>query len=81
MVLDPVGTENDAFISEAARRADLIILGWGIHGGYLERDKAVLELLSGSPLSCPGSTKDGSPKHPLYCPYGPLFSWELAASE
>jgi hypothetical protein len=75
-ILDPIGTENDAFISEAARRASTIILGWGTHGVYLDRDKAVLHLLAGYPLSCLGRTKDGFPKHPLYCSYGPLLSWE-----
>jgi len=74
-IANPIGAENDLTIIAAARRANIIILGWGAHGTYLGRDHAVLQLLTAYPLSCLGVTKEGHPKHPLYHPYRPLVPW------
>jgi hypothetical protein len=49
--------------------AHTIILGWGMHGGLLDRDRAVLRLLAPHQhkLFCLGRTeKTQQPKHPLY---------------
>ncbi len=64
---DPVGPGNDRAIRTAARRADLLLVGWGAHGALLDRGAHVGELLApiAAPL-CLGLTNAGAPKHPLY---------------
>ena len=66
---DPVGPENDQFISDAAQRASGVLLAWGQRGRYLQRDRAVLALFAGQQMlapQCLGLTKVGCPRHPLY---------------
>lgn len=67
---DPIGAENDAAIVEACRGADLVVCGWGRHGG--DRGRAVLALLRAAGVRpfCLAVNRDGSPKHPLYVKYG-----------
>lgn len=68
-VADPIGPHNDHFIQIEADRTDCIICAWGAHGGYLHRDRAMLDILPKStpkPLYTLGMTKGGHPKHPLY---------------
>lgn len=62
----PIGPENNAHLLISASAADVIICGWGTDGDYGHRSRDVLGLLSGYPLHCLGTNKDGSPKHPLY---------------
>jgi hypothetical protein len=63
----PVGSENDQYILDAARRVDKVVLAWGNHGAWRDRDKAVLGLLSGiENLCCLAVTQAGQPHHPLY---------------
>jgi len=66
-VEDPVGPGNDAAIVKLARRADLVVVGWGTHGRLHGRHERVLDLLNPAcePM-CLGVTKGGYPKHPLY---------------
>jgi hypothetical protein len=61
---DPIGPENDWWIRTLDDKAGMTIIAWGIHGGYMDRDKAVLGLIK-KPM-CFGVTKDGYPRHPLY---------------
>ncbi len=66
---DPVGSENDRYLAEAATRATRILVAWGERGTYHQRDRTVLALLSQhavQPLSCLGTTQNGCPCHPLY---------------
>lgn len=64
---DPIGSNNNFYLQTATERAELIILAWGIHGSFLNRDKAVLDLISGKQtLYCLGLTKAGHPLHPLW---------------
>jgi len=63
---DPVGPENDRYILEAAKKANIIVLAWGHHAGLNSRDNEVLTLLKNFKVYCLGTTKDGYPKHPLY---------------
>ena len=71
---DPVGPLNDRHVAEAAARAALIVVGWGIAlakpGRGLDlleaRVRAVRELLAGYDLHALGLTADGYPRHPLY---------------
>jgi len=63
---DPVGFENDKWLSKIAHGASIIVAAWGIHGKYLSRDRQVIELLRSFQLRCLGKVEDGAPKHPLY---------------
>lgn len=65
------GPLNDEHLRLAATSADRIVLAWGIHGGHLNRDQQVLQLLgsvTSQPLECLGRTKAGQPRHVLYLP-------------
>lgn len=66
---DPVGPGNDRAIVRAAKRAELLVLGWGAHGQLLDRGQRVIDLVCehARPL-CLGLTATGQPKHPLYLP-------------
>lgn len=62
---DSVGPYNDWYLIEAIRRCDLVVVGWGIHGAFMERDEEVLNLIileNKSPY-CLGKTKEGFPRH------------------
>ncbi len=64
---DPVGPGNDAAIVKLAKRADLIIIGWGTHAALNNRHTEVLDLLTPHcDPHCLAITKHGFPKHPLY---------------
>lgn len=67
---DPIGPDNDAAVVAAARAADLVVAGWGVHAALNGRDRAVRTLLAdaGVALACLRVTKDGHPRHPLYVP-------------
>ncbi len=63
---DPVGSENDRYILDAARQTEKIVAAWGASGGNQGRCAAVLKMLSEFELLCLKKTKDGFPIHPLY---------------
>ena len=63
---EPNGPENNQHLLQEAQKASRILVGWGVHGTFLGRDKEVLELLRPFELSCLGRTKAGMPRHPLY---------------
>ncbi|KAF3884083.1 DUF1643 domain-containing protein [Tolypothrix bouteillei VB521301_2] len=66
-VTDPVGSKNNSYLQAATERAALVIVAWGIHGSFLNRDRVVLSLISAcQSLYCLGQTKAGHPRHPLY---------------
>lgn len=66
---DVVGPRNDDVIRREAAAADLVVAAWGTRGVLLGRDRAVAKLLAevGVAPHCLQVTKDGHPKHPLYC--------------
>lgn len=69
--LEPTGDPlNLGVILEVAALCDELVLAWGTHGTWLERDEFVLEQLreagAGRKLSCLGRNQSGGPKHPLY---------------
>ncbi len=64
--IDPVGVQNNKYIKEVVAASELIVLAWGTKGGYLDRDKQVLELLKNQDLHYLALTKDGYPQHLLY---------------
>jgi hypothetical protein len=69
-VKDPIGPDNDLFISNAAARCRTMICGWGKHGSYNGRGEEVLSILKKYTRVCALKVnKDGSPSHPLYIGY------------
>jgi hypothetical protein len=72
---DPIGPENNGFIeeilAESKSRNGKIVVGWGIHGQYLQRHAEVLQIARTINVSlyCLGVTRDGQPRHPLYVSY------------
>ena len=64
-----VGPENDRTIVREAARADRIVVAWGAHGRFLDRDQAVLRLLAAHDVYCLGVSKHrGVPLHPVRLP-------------
>lgn len=60
---DPVGPENDHQLSQLIIGAEQVICGWGNSGRFLDRDKAVLEMMR-EKARCLKFTKEGQPRHP-----------------
>lgn len=65
---DPVGQQNDRCLKKAIRSANQVVVAWGNHGKFMQRDRLVLELLSKHNFQphCLGITQGGQPRHPLY---------------
>jgi hypothetical protein len=64
---DPVGVDNDLHLLEVAQSTHQLVLGWGNHGSLFNRDQIVLTWLTEvAQLYYLGTTKAGSPRHPLY---------------
>ena len=66
---DPIGPQNDEWISRALSAADKVILAWGNHGSYMNRSRQVRRMAIdvAQPYHL-GLNKTGEPKHPLYLP-------------
>lgn len=66
---DIIGPANDAALDNAAWRASIMIVAWGIIPG--DRDQTVLDILyqRHPTLFCWGKTTGGFPRHPLYLGY------------
>jgi len=67
-VSDPVGPENDEYIAKAVETADRVVLAWGNGGGWLARDRTILNLLKPhqDKLHYLQLNRSGHPRHPLY---------------
>lgn len=67
---DPVGAGNDEAIVAAAMAADLVVVAWGVHATYRDREAELRALLAdvGVVPHALRRTKDGHPGHPLYVP-------------
>jgi hypothetical protein len=65
---DPIGRRNDLALVRQARRAALVVLGWGEQGRLRGRAAEVRSLLTpfGAKLRVLGWTRSGEPRHPLY---------------
>ena len=63
---EPVGEENDHYLSMIARESEIVVAAWGTHGAYRNRGQQVKQLIQD--LHCLRITKDGHPSHPLYLP-------------
>lgn len=82
MARDPVGPENDAYIEQAMREADVHVVGWGSQAKLPEalrgRWKDVVRIADrvGCKLHCIGTCDDGHPRHPLMTGYDtPMTEW------
>lgn len=64
--VDPVGPDNNSYLTEMSRGAGVVVAAWGINGTHMERDKAVRDLVPN--LHCLRTTQAGHPGHPLYLP-------------
>ncbi len=65
---DPVGPDNDAVLIRVIvdlSESNPIVVAWGNHGRFRNRDQEVLKLL-GNKLQVFGLNANGTPKHPLY---------------
>jgi hypothetical protein len=70
-VPDPIGPSNDEVIAYHARKAALVVCGWGALGSLYGRSGAVLGLLKSIGVNPHylRLTAGGEPGHPLYLPY------------
>lgn len=67
-VPDPIGPENDDWIYTMVDEVQLIVVAWGAHSHPMMKSRAE-HVLSLIPIpKCLGTTKGGSPRHPLYVP-------------
>jgi hypothetical protein len=62
---DPVGPDNDVWLTTLSLRAGLIVAAWGADPIVSSRVCDALDAL-GDEVQCLGTTKDGQPRHPLY---------------
>ena len=62
---DPVGSENDVYLLRHAEAGVPMVAGWGAHKMARTRAAEVTSRLGIRWLAL-GTTKDGSPRHPLY---------------
>lgn len=62
---DPVGPENDHWLSLAFGGSDFIVAAWGANARP-DRVAQFAETFSGWRFHALGVTKDGAPRHPLY---------------
>ncbi len=61
---DPIGPENNQWLSHLASQSNKVIGAWGNHGSLLNRGEEVATLFPN--MFCFGQTKHGQPRHPLY---------------
>lgn len=83
---DPVGAENDAWITatlvQAKVKGGAVICAWGTHAVHQERDLAVIKLICATGIrpQVLMLTKHGHPRHPLYVPYAECPKvWDVLA--
>lgn len=79
---DPIGPENDAYITHAISGADIHIVAWGplskLPKSLRGRWRQVVDVLlaAGAKPMCWGTALDGQPRHPLMLAYStPLVPW------
>lgn len=73
---EPIGAENNRYILDAVKSAQLVVVGWGNncsmwgkHHQNSQRSHQVLALLRDHNPHFLAMTKKGHPKHPLYVEY------------
>jgi hypothetical protein len=61
---DPIGAENDMWLTKLAKDAAIVVAAWGNDGNYLNRSTVVKNMLPN--LHYLKMNKSGEPAHPLY---------------
>lgn len=61
---NPIGPDNDKYLSTLAQGASVVVAAWGNDGAYRGRDAQVRAMIPN--LHCLSVTKSGQPGHPLY---------------
>ena len=61
---DPVGLENDSWLSKLSKDAGIVVAAWGNDGSHLGRSSAIKAMLPN--LHYIKMNKSGEPAHPLY---------------
>jgi len=83
LVSDPIGWENDGYLEKAAELTGKVVCAWGTKAPekYVRRAVALLAGDCGrASLWCLGTTRNGSPRHPLYVrSCEPLREWKVPA--
>ena len=62
---DPIGPKNSEALAYYRTKCELIVAAWGAHKLASRRGRSVCGIICRR-LDCLGTTKDGSPRHPLY---------------
>ena len=79
IVDDPIGEENDNYILNHAKCAELVLCAWGNHGEYRYRSEDVIRMLkkNGIKLHALKLNSSGEPAHPLYLSNKlEIFEWK-----
>lgn len=77
-VTDIVGRDNDATISEWARKSPVMVAAWGEYHGHISRWRKVVELVKwgGARFYAVGVSPDGTPWNVIHAKKGAaLFEW------
>jgi len=65
--IDPIGQENDKYICNEVKNANIVIAAWGSHGKYKNRGNEVMKMISTiKDVHYLKLTKENIPCHPLY---------------
>jgi hypothetical protein len=77
---DPVGPENDNWLTRIALAATEVVCAWGANAQPSRvREVAAMLAEHGVRLKCLGTTKSGAPRHPLYVRGDqPLIDWSAS---
>ncbi len=67
---EPVGQDNDSWLTFYAPQAQVVVAAWGKHGAFMGRGVYVKGLFAeqGVQLHCLRTIGSGAPEHPLYLP-------------
>jgi len=63
-VQNPIGNDNDIWMTYIARNVSTVIAGWGEGGNFMSRDEEIKRLIPN--LHYLKLNKSGQPAHPLY---------------
>lgn len=73
---DPIGPENERYITERFAASNLTVAAWGAGATGLPcLDVAAIAFEAAVPLRCLGTTKAGHPRHPLYVKADTELEW------
>jgi len=72
---NPVGSENDAHIEEILTLNPDVVVAWGTHRKFMERDSKCLNMIDAHDITplCLGLTQGGFARHPLPIAYSESF--------